>query len=173
MFLNSSWGFLYVLLQTFIIRIVLFPLCIYAQFSMDFHTRFSALLILMNACSESPRFYKGLENPLSEKRIIWVNWPYSDGERRYPIIPPIGPFIFCLRSRKKVACEQTKSLRATIFSCGLIIETAQDLTRSPHVHFLSFSCPSACSLISVTEHLISHTGQTKKGCEAFPFHRKS
>lgn len=99
-------------------------------------------------------------------RIIWVNWPYSDGERRYPIVPPIGPFIFCLRSRKKVACEQTKSLRATIFSCGLIIETAQDLT---HVHFISCSCPSACSLISVTEHLISHTGQTKKGWEAFPF----
>lgn len=103
-------------------------------------------------------------------RIIWVNWPYSNGERRYPIIPPIGPFIFCLRSRKKVPREQTKSLRATIFSCGLIIETAQDLT---HVHFISCSCPSACLLISVTEHLISHTGQTKKGWEAFPFYRKS
>lgn len=43
-------------------------------------------------------FWQGLEDPLSEKRIIWVNQAYSDGKRRYPIIAPIGPFIFCLHS---------------------------------------------------------------------------
>lgn len=43
-------------------------------------------------------FWQGLEDPLTEKRIIWVNQAYSDGKRRYPIIAPIGPFIFCLHS---------------------------------------------------------------------------
>lgn len=66
----------------------LFSLCKYARFYMYFHTRFSALLILTYSCSQIRRFEQGLENPLSEKRIIWVNWPYSDREKRYPVIPP-------------------------------------------------------------------------------------
>lgn len=173
MFLNSIREFLYLLLETFIIYTVLFPLCKYACFSMYFHTWVSALVILTNACSQTQWFLQGLENPLSEKRIIWVNWPYSDGERRYPIIPPIGPFIFCLRSREKVACERYKPYHSVqLFSCGLITETSQDLTRSLHVHFLSCSCPSAYPLNSVTKHLISHTGQAKKW-EAFPYFRNS
>lgn len=113
-------------------------------FHMYFHTQVSALVILTNACSQTPCFWQGLEDPLSEKRIIWVNQPYSDGERRYPIITPIGPFIFCLHSRETEACEGTNQI-ALCNNLQLWInhtnftETDRYFTSNSHVHFLSCS----------------------------------
>lgn len=93
--------------------------------------------------------------------------PYSDGEGRYPIIAPIGPFIFCLRSRETAAWEGTNQIALCNNSQRWInhtnfTRTDRYFTSSSRVPFLSCSCPSACVLISVIKHLITHTGATKR-----------
>lgn len=122
----------------------------------------------LDKCSQPTlRFWQGLEDPFSEKRIIWVNQAYSDGKRRYPIIAPIGPFIFCLHSGETEAREGANqislcnNLRHWINHTNFT-ETDWYFTSNSHAHFLFCSCPCAGLLISVMEHLISHTGATKR-----------
>lgn len=92
---------------------------------------------------------------------------YSDGEGRYPIIAPIGPFIFCLHSRETAARADTNQIAL----CNNLqhwinhtnfTRTDRYFTSSSRVPFLSCSCPSATVLIYVMKYLISHTGATKR-----------
>lgn len=94
----------------------------------------------------------------------------SDREGRYPIIAPIGSFIFCLHSRETAAWEGTNQMAIWNNSQRWINHT--NFTRTDRYFASSsrvpFLCrPSACELISVMKHLISHTGATKRKLRGF------
>ena len=97
---------------------------------------------------------------------------HSDREGRYPIIVPIGPFIFCLHSRETAAWAGTNQIAlCNDLQCWInhmnFTGTDRYFTSSSRVPFLSCSCPSAGMLISVMKYLISHTGPTKRKLGGF------
>lgn len=97
---------------------------------------------------------------------------YNDGEGRYPVIAPIGPFIFCLHSRETAAWEGKNQIPLCNNSQHRInhtnfTRTDRYFTSSSRVPLLSCSCPSACALISVIYYLISHSGVRKRRLKGF------
>ena len=134
---------------------------------MFFHTLLSAIATLTNAQGQTPVSSKDQRFPSVRRGLSESTSPYSDVEGRYPIIGPIGPFIFCLLSRESGAQEGTNQIALCKNSLHWINHTSftrTDLhfTSSSRVPFPSCSCASVCMLISVMKYLISHTGATKR-----------
>lgn len=139
---------------------------------MYFRTQFSPLVILTNAQGQTLVSSRDQRIPSVRRGLSESTGPYSDGEGRYPIIAPIGPFIFCLHSRERAAWEGTNQIAlCNNLQCWInhmnFTRSDRYFTSSSRVPFLSCSCPSVGMLISVMKYLISHKEATKRRLGGF------